>query len=192
MNAASFGRTDILKYLHDQGFDLNETDQKGSRPIDGAIGRSTDNIRVFEYGANGPFNAPGQNQKVIWQGSQEEANARWQAARDAGDAINSRNLTYNFWGSDLNGPRDPNAPPPDAVAGNSNSVNKTLIDGMGLQLPSMPTMAPGTENELLPRSIIDQIRQNNNVTNQKSDLIDNTLDSEGRVITSIERNTAPR
>jgi hypothetical protein len=37
-------------------------------------------------------------------------------------------------------------------------VNRTLIDAMGLQSPSMPTMAPGTENPLLPQNVIDQIR----------------------------------
>jgi hypothetical protein len=42
-------------------------------------------------------------------------------------------------------------------------VNRTLIDAMGLQLPSMPTMAPGTENQLLPQNQIDQIRQNNGI-----------------------------
>ena len=31
---------------------------------------------------------------------------RWQAARDAHDQINSRKLTYNPLGGDLNGPRD--------------------------------------------------------------------------------------
>jgi hypothetical protein len=37
------------------------------------------------------------------------------------------------------------------------------IDAMGLQLPSMPTMAPGAENQLLPQNQIDQIRQNNGI-----------------------------
>jgi hypothetical protein len=52
---------------------------------------------------------------------------------------------------------------PPVIAGNSNSVNRTLIDAMGLRLPSMPTSAPGTENQLLPQNVIDQIRQNNGI-----------------------------
>lgn len=34
-------------------------------------------------------------------------------------------------------------------------------DAMGLQVPSMPTSAPGIENQLLPQSLLDQIHRNN-------------------------------
>jgi len=68
-----------------------------------------------------------------------------------------------LWGSDLNGPRDWDAPASPVIAGNSNSVNRTLTDAMGLKLPSLPTMAPGTENQLLPQALIEQIRRNNGI-----------------------------
>ena len=100
-----------------------------------------------------------QDERLLWQGS--DAMARWQAAKEAVSEINNRKLTYNLWGSDLNGPRDWDAPRPPAIAGNSNSVNRALIDAMGLRLPSMPTSAPGIENQLLPQSLLDQIRRNN-------------------------------
>lgn len=61
----------------------------------------------------------------------------------------AENLTYNPWGRDLNGPGDWDAPVPPVIAGNSNSVNCTLVEAMGLRLPSMPYMAPGIENPLL-------------------------------------------
>jgi hypothetical protein len=108
------------------------------------------------------MNVPGQQEKILWQGS-DDAMARWQAAKDAASEINRRNLTYNLWGSDLNGPQDWDAPRPPVIAGNSNSVNRTLIDAMGLEVPGMPTMAPGTENQLLPQSLIDQIQRNNGI-----------------------------
>jgi hypothetical protein len=127
------------------------------------IGRSSDYLRAVPIYGRGDLNIPGQQEKVLWQGPEGAATARWQAAKDAADQINNRGLTYNFWGSDLNGPRDWDAPVPSVIAGNSNSVNRTLIDAMGLQLPSMPTTAPGTENQLLPQNLIDQIRQNNGI-----------------------------
>lgn len=123
-------------------------------------GRSQDNLRAFHYGGK-RFYREGEPEQVLWQGSHGDAMARWQAARATHDEINRRNLTYNLWGSDLNGPRDWDSPVPDVIAGNSNSVNSTLIDAMGLRMPRMPWMAPGIENPLLRRQQIEQIRRNN-------------------------------
>ena len=47
------------------------------------------------------------------------------------------------------------------IAGNSNSVNRSLIDAKGLEVPGMPTMAPGRENQLLSQDEIDAIRAKN-------------------------------
>jgi hypothetical protein len=68
------------------------------------------------------------------------------------------------------GPRDPDAPVPDVIAGNSNSVNTTLVEAMGLRMPSMPMMAPGIENPLLRRQQIDQILRNNGLPIPKGGL----------------------
>ena len=142
----------VVAELHGWAFDPNT----GKR-YRGAIGRSSHNLEAFER--NGKFlYDDGQAEKTFWQGPESDAMVRWQAAKDALAEVNNRKLTYNLWGSDLNGPRDWDAPPPAVIAGNSNSVNRTAIDAMGLRLPSMPTMAPGTENELLPQSLIDQIQ----------------------------------
>jgi hypothetical protein len=126
-----------------------------------SVGRSSDYLRAVEPDRGDGFYAAGQPEQVLWQGSHDDALARWNAAREARDQINDRNLTYNAWGSDLNGPKDWDAPVPDVIAGNSNSVNSTLVDAMGMRLPSMPYMAPGIENPLLRQQQIDQIRQHN-------------------------------
>jgi hypothetical protein len=49
----------------------------------------------------------------------------------------------------MNGPRDWDAPVPDVISGNSNSVNRTLLDALRIPVPSMPLWAPGKENPLL-------------------------------------------
>jgi hypothetical protein len=135
-------------------------DPKTGRFVD--FGRSSDYLRAVQYdGKSKEFYRDGQPEQTLWRGSYDEATARWQAARNAHDEINRRGLTYNFWGSDLNGPRDWDSPVPDVIAGNSNSVNSTLIDAMGLRMPSMPWMAPGIENPLLRRQQIEQILRNN-------------------------------
>jgi hypothetical protein len=157
----------FLVLYDNQGNVVAELHGKPADPATGdelekPIGRSSDNLGAFETGGKGLLNIPGQAEKILWEGP-EDPTARWQAAREALKQINSRGLTYNLWGSDLNGPRDWDAPVPPVIAGNSNSVNRTLIDAMGLQLPGMPTMAPGTENQLLPQNQIDQIRQNNGI-----------------------------
>ena len=69
--------------------------------------------------------------------------------RDTGDKINRKGLTYIWAGSDMNGPRDWDAPVPDVISGNSNSVNRTLLDALRIPVPSMPLWAPGKENPLL-------------------------------------------
>ena len=102
---------------------------------------------------------PNQHEKLLWDGP--DVMDRWNAAREAMGHINNRKLTYNLWGGDFDAPRDPDTPRPPVVAGNSNSVNRTLIDAMGLRVPSMPLSAPGSENPLLPQKQIEQIRQNN-------------------------------
>lgn len=103
----------------------------------------------------------GQDEKILWQGA--DAMTRWRAAKEAVDHIYKMKLTYNLWGSDLNGPRNWDDPPPPVIAGNSNSVNRSLIDATGLRVPSMPTSAPGIENQLLPQRLLDQIHRNNGV-----------------------------
>jgi hypothetical protein len=154
--------------LHDDdGNVLAELHELAADPLsgeayEGPIGRSRHNLRTFQYEGKRWYR-DGQPAQTLWQGSDEEASARWRAARDAFAELNNRNLTYNLWGSDLNGPKDWDAPTPPVIAGNSNSVNRTLADAMGLKLPSLPTMAPGTENQLLPQALIDQIRRNNGI-----------------------------
>lgn len=105
----------------------------------------------------------GEQERVLLNRPGDDLNAIWQAAREAANQIDGRNLTYNFWGSDLNGPRDWDSPVPDVIAGNSNSVSSTLIDAMGLRMPSMHWMAPGIENPLLRQQQIEQIRRNNGI-----------------------------
>lgn len=156
----------FLVLYDDQGnvlseFHGNPADPATRKELANHIGRSSDNLGAFEKSRSW-MNVPGQQEKMLWQGS-DDAMARWQAAKDAANEINRRNLTYNLWGSDLNGPQDWDAPRPPVIAGNSNSVNRTLIDAMGLEVPGMPTMAPGTENQLLPQRLIDQIRRNNGI-----------------------------
>jgi hypothetical protein len=157
----------FLVLYDDQGNVVAELHGNPANPADGTelhkyIGRSTDNLGAFETPGKSEKYIPGQEEKILWEGS-EDVMARWRAAREVANEINRRGLTYNLWGSDLNGPRDWDAPVPPVIAGNSNSVNRTLIDAMALQMPGMPTMAPGTENPLLPQNQIDQIRQNNGI-----------------------------
>src|ERR1700730_10695779 len=160
----------FLVLYDDQGNVVAELHGKPADPASGKerknyIGRSTDNLGAFEEPGKSDMYIPGQQEKILWQGS-EDAMPKWQAAKDAASEINRRGLTYNLWGSDLNGSKDWDAPAPQVIAGNSNSVNRTLIDAMGLQSPGMSTMAPGTENQLLPQNVINQIRQNNGIPPQ--------------------------
>jgi hypothetical protein len=62
------------------------------------------------------------------------------------------------------------APVPPVIAGNSNSVSRTLVDAMGLRMPSMPYMAPGIENPLLRQQEIQQILRNNGLPIPKGGL----------------------
>lgn len=133
------------------------------------VGRSSDYLTVVPYDAQNLYRE-GQPEQPLWQGSYDEATARWQAAKDAYDQINRRRMTYNPLGGDLNGPRDWDAPVPPVIAGNSNSVNRTLIDAMGLRMPGMPYMAPGIENPLLRQQEIQQILQNNGLPIPKGGL----------------------
>lgn len=133
------------------------------------FGRSSDHLRAVPYDGKQWYRDK-QPEQMLWQGSYDEATARWQAARNAHDEINRRNLTYNPLGGDLNGPRDWDAPVPPVMAGNSNSVNRTLVEAMGLRLPSMPYMAPGIENPLLRQQEIEQIARNNGLPIPKGGL----------------------
>ena len=135
------------------------------------VGRSSHDLRAVPYdGKSKEWYRDGQPEQTLWQGSYDEATARWQAARNAHDEINRRGLTYNPLGGDLNGPRDWDAPVPPAMAGNSNSVNRTLVEAMGLRLPSMPYMAPGIENPLLRQQETEQIARNNGLPIPKGGL----------------------
>lgn len=133
------------------------------------VGRSSDYLTVVPHDAQNLYRE-GQPEKLLWQGSYDEATARWQAAKDAYNQINGRKMTYNPLGGDLNGPRDWDAPVPAVIAGNSNSVSRTLIDAMGLRMPGMPHMAPGIENPLLRQQEIEQIVRNNGLPIPKGGL----------------------
>lgn len=152
-----------LIFYDDDGNIVGQFHGLATDPIDGTakrLGRSSDYLTVVPDDPQKLY-SPGQPEQVLWQGSYDEGTARWQAARDARDQINSRRLTYNPLGGDLNGPRDWDAPVPPVMAGNSNSVSRTLIDAMGLRMPGMPHMAPGIENPLLRQPEIEQILRNN-------------------------------
>ena len=133
------------------------------------VGRSSDYLTVVPRDEKGLYSA-GQPEETLWQGPYAEAAARWQAAKDAEEQLNNRKLTYNLTGGDLNGPRDWDAPVPPVMAGNSNSVSRTLVDAMGLRMPSMPYMAPGIENPLLRPQEIERILGNNGLPIPKGGL----------------------
>ena len=150
----------FLVLCDDQGQVVAELHGLASDPASGdplPVGRSSDYLRAYEFAGKRLWK-DGQTEKVIWEGDPEAVFARWAAAKDAHDQINRRDLTYNLAGSDLNGPRDWDSPAPPVIAGNSNSVNRAFVESMGLRMLGMPTMAPGTENQLLPQNTIDQIR----------------------------------
>ena len=161
-----------LVFYDDDGNIVGQFHGLATDPIDGEpkhFGRSSDYLTVVPDDPQKLYR-PEQPEQVLWQGSYDEATARWQAARDAHDQINSRKLTYNPLGGDLNGPRDWDAPVPRIIAGNSNSVSRTLIDAMGLRMPGMPHMAPGIENPLLRQQEIEQILRNNGLPIPKGGL----------------------
>jgi hypothetical protein len=56
------------------------------------------------------------------------------------------------------------------MAGNSNSVNRTLVEAMGLRLPNLPYMAPGIENPLLRQQETEQIARDNGLPIPKGGL----------------------
>ena len=159
-----------LVFYDDQGNIVGEFHGLAQVPDSGEFvdfGRSSDYLKAT---TDKTMYREGQPESTLWQGPYDEAMARWRVAEDARDQINSRKLTYNLWGSDLNGSRDWDAPVPPVIAGNSNSVNRTLIEAMGLKVPSMPMMAPGIENPLLEQPIIDQIRQRGGISPPKGGL----------------------
>lgn len=151
----------FLVLLDDDGNQLTELhglpkDVLG-QPLD--KGRSSENLGVFEF--TGP--KPRYNhvaEQTLWQGPLEETMAKWRKAKAAGIGIDNSKPIYNWAGSDMNGPRDRDAPIPDVIAGNSNSVYRTLIDAMGLKMPNLPIMAPGTETPLIKGGLLEQPQPN--------------------------------
>lgn len=159
----------FLVLYDDDGNVVQELHGRARNPVTRELeylGRSSDYLEA----TTAPMYSQGQPEQTLWQGSYVDASARWQAAMDAQNEINRRKLTYNLAGSDLDGPRDWDTPKPDVVAGNSNSVNRTLLDAMALQAPSMPYLAPGIENPLLRQQQIDEIRQKNGLPIPKGGL----------------------
>ena len=132
-------------------------DPESMAELEKYIGRPTDNLGAFPS-KRGPsrMRRPAQHEKLLWDGP--DVMDRWNAAKEAMGHINNRKLTYNLWGSDFDAPKEPDAPRPPVTAGNSNSVNRTLIDAMGLKARSMPLSAPGSENPLLPQNQVEQIQ----------------------------------
>lgn len=134
----------FLVLYDDQGNVIEEINGQPADPetmqeLDKYIGCSTENLGAFPSkppGRPSRMREPNQHEKLLWDGP--DVMDRWNAAREAMGHINNRKLTYNLWGSDFDAPRDPDTPRPPVAAGNSNSVNRTLIDAMGLKLPSMP------------------------------------------------------
>jgi hypothetical protein len=75
---------DYLVMLDDQGNIVKQfhglaADATTGEPISGAVGRSNNLIKGFEYGqfGDGPYNQAGQAQTILWQGSQQDAEAKW-------------------------------------------------------------------------------------------------------------------
>lgn len=132
-------------------------DARSGEETEDPVGRSRHNLRGYEYPYKQRYR-DGDFEQTLWQGAHGDVTARWQAARAVLDQINRRNLTYNLWGSDLNGPRNWDDPPPPVIAGNSNSAYRSYLDAMGIRAPSLPDMAPGTETPLLSQSEVEQIR----------------------------------
>jgi hypothetical protein len=132
----------VVSELHGFGYDpvTNEYTE---------IGRSSDYLRTREFSGKSRWNLPGQHEKILLHRPGDDLGAEWQALRDTGKKIDSKGLTYIWAGSDMNGPRDWDAPVPDVISGNSNSVNRTLLDALRIPVPSMPLWAPGKENPLL-------------------------------------------
>lgn len=83
---------------------------------------------------------PQQVQATVFEGPSDAVQARWQAAYEAGRAINARHVRYPLLG----------------LGKNSNSVISTLIACMGLPEPALPgrRFAPGCGAMLLPHADI--------------------------------------
>jgi hypothetical protein len=94
----------VLEELHGQPADPRTGDE-----LHKYIGRTTDNLGAFPHAGPSEMYLPGQQEKMLLSRG-DDVMARWQAAKDAMDEINRRKLTYNLWGSDLNGPQDWDAP----------------------------------------------------------------------------------
>jgi RTX calcium-binding nonapeptide repeat (4 copies)/Haemolysin-type calcium binding protein related domain len=78
-----------------------------------------------------------QPSEVIASGDQQAIMDLWNKARAAGEAINQQDIGYSFYGGGDN-------------EGNSNSVNKTLLDAMGKEGHDLSwRLTPGDEKNLL-------------------------------------------
>jgi len=110
MPVPSSSPTTIVLY-DDQGNVVGELHGVAQDPMSGqfkSFGRSSDNLHVEPVPGRSGMNLDGQSERTLWQG--QGTQERWQAANDAAEAINRRKLIYNFWGSDLNGTGDWDAP----------------------------------------------------------------------------------
>jgi hypothetical protein len=132
----------VVSEMHGLAYDPVEDQYK-------AVGRSSDYIRSREFGEKSYLNLPGQHEKVLIDRPGDDLSTEWQTLRDTADKIDGKGLTYIWAGSDMNGPRDWDAPTPDVISGNSNSFNRTLLDALRIPVPGMPFWAPGKENPLL-------------------------------------------
>lgn len=133
----------LVSEMHGLAFDPKE---KRYVPV----GSPSDYLRFQEYpGGKSGLYLPGQNEKVLLDRPGDDLSKEWETMRATGEKINRKNLMYNKAGSDMNGPRDWDAPVPDVISGNSNSVNRTLLDSLRIPVPSMPLWTPGKENPLL-------------------------------------------
>ena len=145
--------------LHDD--DGNLVEEFHGEPVDAESnvlpkGRSSESLRFNKYPEPRHDHVA---EQTVWQGPHNEALIKWKAAKEAGDQINSRDLSYSPLGGDFETPREPDAPRRPVIAGNSNSVFRTLLDAMKLPLPSLPIMAPGTENPLLTKDDLNPPKQ---------------------------------
>jgi hypothetical protein len=114
-------------------------------------GRSSDYLRAQDTKGRSEYNLPGQHEKILLHRPGDDLSTEWQTLLDTRDKINSKGLTYIGAGSDMNGPKDWDAPVPDVISGNSNSVNRTLLDALRIPVPSMPHWRPGKRTRFCGR-----------------------------------------
>lgn len=114
---------------------------------------SSDTLKFYSFDGRYLY-SDSQPQQTIYSGDLEDVLSRWNAAIDAGEEINKLNLPYPFMG----------------LGDNSNAVASTLIAAMGINETAVPGSAaimPGRGSILLPKELLDQIRDNNNISGAK-------------------------